>query len=61
VLDPYILAKIGYPEDSEEFKSGEKAMIDNNVNVREGKRDWTEGLTGVDLRWLPYNGGLGEE
>jgi hypothetical protein len=58
VLDPYQQAIIGWPKESIEYKESLKLIEAHNPNLN--TRDWKKGLTGLELRWLPYNGGLGE-
>ena len=59
VLDPYDVSTIG--PGSGDAEDAFKLLEQNNPNNVRGPSDWLEGLTGVSRRWVPYNGGVGEE
>ena len=59
VLDPYDVSTIG--PGSGDAEDAFKLLEQNNPNNVRGPCDWLEGLTGVSRRWVPYNGGVGEE
>jgi|EP00670_Eutreptiella_braarudii_P007308 manganese-dependent ADP-ribose/CDP-alcohol diphosphatase len=61
VLDPYQEAIIGLPIGSAPYAKALTELQQNNPNDVLHGGDWCAGLKGDQKRWVPYNGGLGDE
>ena len=59
VLDPYDISTLAPANDNPE--PAYRMLSENNPNdVRTGK-DFTAGLQGIQKRWVPYNGAIGDQ
>jgi len=63
VLDPYQLALIGHAQDDPRRLAAVELLRRKNPGVHPSGSGgaWFEGVRGYDRRFVPYNGGLGEE
>ena len=64
VLDAFDISTIGWSQDHPHYLTALSQLRENNPNditVDDGTVDWSVGLEGLGLRWMPYNGGLGVE
>ena len=64
VLDPYDIGMIGKDESDANFQLAVKLLKQHNPNDifdKTGKVNWAAGLTGLERRWLPYNGAVGKQ
>lgn len=61
VLDPFDLAIIGWDRGHPNRVEALRVLREHNPNDVESDADWRTGLTGLDRRWMPYNGGIGAE
>ena len=58
-LDAYDVSTLA--PTSQDPEEGFRLLADKNPNdVRRTDVDFTAGLSGVEKRWVPYNGGLGD-
>ena len=60
VLGSYQEATLGWPEGDPHRERALQTLREHNSNDMTGG-DWFRGLSGLDRRWVPYNGGLGAE
>jgi manganese-dependent ADP-ribose/CDP-alcohol diphosphatase len=61
VLDAYHESVIGYPEDHPNFQRAADLLCTNNPNDWRKPGDFFAGMEGNARRFVPFNGGLGEE
>lgn len=65
VLDAFSDTVIGLKEDNATFQKASNILTTNNKNmspeVFNGGGSWYDGIKGVERRFVPFNGGLGEE
>jgi manganese-dependent ADP-ribose/CDP-alcohol diphosphatase len=62
VLDAYRLAMMGTPQTHQAYVQSKAFLAQHNPNIREGKTgDWSVGLKGGDMRYVPFNGALGTD
>lgn len=58
VLDAYDIAAIGATGPN--LQIAERWLEENNPNdLKQPGVNWREGLSGLECRWMPYNGGIG--
>jgi len=61
VLDPYDVSVVGWEDGHPKRSEALKLLRKHNPNDVESDADWSAGLTGLDRRWMPYNGAFGGE
>jgi manganese-dependent ADP-ribose/CDP-alcohol diphosphatase len=62
VLNPFALGLMGRPRDDPTYKQALSILKAHNPNDVEsqGKTNWFAGLTGDEVRFVPFNGAFGE-
>jgi len=58
VLDAFDISILGLQETDEKYKEAVTLLKKNNPNDVFSNNDWLQGLSGVQRRWLPYNGAI---
>jgi manganese-dependent ADP-ribose/CDP-alcohol diphosphatase len=62
VLDAFAISTLGYPPDHPRNRAAWEMLDAHNPNdCTRQDIDLSQGMTGVDSRWMPYNGAHGEE
>ena len=61
-MDSFAISTLGYPPDHPCNRAAWELLDANNPNdCTRRDIDLSQGMTGVDSRWMPYNGAHGEE
>mmetsp|Transcript_111776 Transcript_111776/g.193223 ORF Transcript_111776/g.193223 Transcript_111776/m.193223 type:complete len:390 (+) Transcript_111776:78-1247(+) len=61
VLDSYHESLMGWPEDDERKRRAERTLAENNPNDLAKGDNWFKGLHGLERRFVPFNGALGQQ